>query len=227
MKRIIGLSIIILLICTSGCVVKPQPKNPKGPNITLARAINDTDTYIAKKTIENTYEFKPIATDECSGFPCSWSGPNMGNCTKWAFYYEGVTKNDSGYAHNTIYIITQYTTKGVNPVIRSIHSNTITNASVSATISDIQNRSLIKYLHFDSRDIFLISKDANKWNSTGYYLYYIILYYYINMTDSNNTPLWWVRWEYRQNKEPYSSTMFEVYINGINGTIYKTHYPRG
>lgn len=227
MKRIIGLSIILLLVCSSGCVVKPQPKNPNGPKITLARAINDTDIYIAKNTIENVYEFKPIATDECSGVPCSWSGSNIGNCTQWAFYYEGVMKNGSGYTHNRIYVMTHYTNKGANSEMRGIKLNAITNASVSETISDIQNRSLIKYLHFDSRDIFLISKDANKWNSTGYYLYCIILYFYINLTDSNNTPLWWVRWEYKQNKESYSSTIIDIYINGINGTIYKTYYPPG
>ena len=225
MKKVIGILISIILIGISGCVVKPNPVNPKGPNATLANALNDTEKYLVKYFKGIDFEYGLTPTNECNGAPCSWSGPNAGNCTSWMFYYECMQKNESGYFHKTIRLYVRYSTEGTNFIIMNERSIAQDSKTVFEKISDIQNRSLKSVLHFESRDIFLISKNNNKWNSTGHYLFKIWLHFYISSKDFNNLPVWNVRWEYKENKESYSSEYVDFNINGINGTILRIEYP--
>jgi len=225
MKKAIGILILIILIGCSGCVQKPNPVNPKGPNVTLMKALNDTEKYLASYFKGIDFEYGLTPTNECGGAPCSWSGPNAGNCTNWIFYYECMLKNESGYFHKTIRISVLYSTEGTKYIIMNEKSISLNNTTVFETMSDIQNRSLKSVLHFESRDIFLISKNNNTWNSTGNYLFKITLNFYVKKDVFNNTPIWWIRWEYKVNKDRYDSKYVDFFINGLNGTILKIEYP--
>lgn len=225
MKKAIGLLILIILIGSSGCVQKPNPVNPKGPNATLTKALNDTEQYLVGYFKGIDFEYSLTPTNECNGAPCSWSGSNAGNCTNWLFYYECIQKNESGYFHKTIRLSVRYSTGGTKFIIMNQISTALDTKTINETISNIQNRSLRSVIHFESRDIFLISKSNNIWNSTGYYLFKVALNYYVKKENFNNTPVWWIRWEYKENKDRYDSTYVDFYVNGINGTVLKIAYP--
>jgi serine/threonine protein phosphatase PrpC len=216
-----GAIVIILLVAFlfSGIIYHKLSTgtNSKEPVIGLSMALNHTMENINGSPNKTQYYLFPVLTDNLTGAQCAWSGPDVGNCTKWRFHFEAIKQSGNNYSKETITIFVFKK----NGIIRFENETELSpefdNNSLMDRKLDIENRSLANYLKKDSREIFNIFKISTNATTQGQPVF-INITLNLNAIKYPSRPVWMIDWIY---KDKIDRTQKEniYYIDAINGTL--------
>ena len=225
-RKLLAVVSVAMLAALAGCTSEPShpaPENPSGALLDPAVATGFARDYVYRLYDGSTVIVPLNVTRKIWGGPAPFNGSEVGNCSTWYMYLEGVMLNIGKLTY--VYIAIQITLK--EGQVRLKHANVevkvISQDVLNDTAAAIQGRSLDRYLtNSSSHELYLKAQQARFDVASKYYLQYISITLYHNTTSPvSNTAAWLVNWRYIDNDKGTEKPV-KVYVNAVDGKVIKT-----